>query len=127
VPIQHADRAEGHGDYGLRKSFSLWLKMMTSFSVVPLRVAAVTGIAIAGVSLAAIVFIVINKLVDPTTSRGWSSLVALILFMGGLQLLCLGVIGEYLGRAYLKLNRKPQFVLRETTYDARADDGAPAP
>lgn len=125
IPIAHGDRAEGEGNYGLKKSISLWLKMITSFSVLPLRLASVTGMAIAGFSLAAIVSIVINKLLYPETSAGWSSLVASILFMGGLQLLCLGVIGEYLGRTYLKLNHKPQFVLRATTDDAA--DGDPPP
>jgi glycosyltransferase involved in cell wall biosynthesis len=127
VPIRHGDRASGEGGYGLKRSVSLWLKMMTSFSVVPLRIASVTGMAIAGFSLAAIVSIVINKLLSPETAAGWSSLVALILFMGGLQLLFLGVIGEYLGRTYLKLNHKPQFVLRETTDQPARELGARDP
>ena len=126
VPIRHGDRAAGEGDYGLKRSVSLWMKMMTSFSVVPLRIASVTGMAIAAFSLAAIVFIIINKFLDPTTSRGWSSLVALVLFMSGLQLLFLGIIGEYLGRTYLKLNHKPQFVLREKT-DEPARESSPSP
>jgi undecaprenyl-phosphate 4-deoxy-4-formamido-L-arabinose transferase len=123
VPIPHGDRAQGAGNYGLKKSISLWLKMITSFSVLPLRIASVTGMVIAGFSLAAIVSIIINKFLSPETSAGWSSLVASILFMGGLQLLCLGVIGEYLGRAYLKLNHKPQFVLRETTDEPAREIG----
>lgn len=122
VPIEHADRAIGEGNYGLKKSISLWLKMITSFSVLPLRLASAAGMVIAGFSLAAIVSIVINKFLYPETSAGWSSLVASILFMGGLQLLCLGVIGEYLGRAYLKLNHKSQYVLRERT-DGAAGEG----
>ncbi|MGZ5040579.1 MAG: glycosyltransferase, partial [Usitatibacter sp.] len=94
-------------------------------SVLPLRLASVAGMAIAGFSLAAILSIVINKFLYPETSAGWSSLVASILFMGGLQLLFLGVIGEYLGRTYLKLNHKPQFVLRETTDEpARGDEAS---
>ncbi|MGZ5037433.1 MAG: glycosyltransferase family 2 protein [Usitatibacter sp.] len=125
IPIAHGDRAEGEGNYGLAKSISLWLKMITSFSVLPLRLASVAGMAIAGFSLAAILSIVINKFLYPETSAGWSSLVASILFMGGLQLLFLGVIGEYLGRTYLKLNHKPQFVLRETTDEpARGDEAS---
>lgn len=120
VPIRHAERFEGEGGYGLKRSISLWLKMITSFSVLPLRVASLTGMLLAGFSAIAIVTIVINKLLYPQTSAGWSSLVALILLMGGLQLLCIGVIGEYLGRAYLKINRKPQFVVREMVGELQA-------
>ena len=70
---------------------------------------------LAAVSAAAIVILVVEKLLHPETPAGWTSLIMTVLFVGGLQLLCLGVIGEYLGRAYLKINHKPQFAIRERT------------
>jgi len=97
----------------LRRSLSLWLKMATSFSIIPLRMASFSGLALATVSAFAIVAVIVEKLRHPETPAGWASLLAAVLFMGGLQLLCLGVIGEYLGRAYLKINRKPQFTVRQ--------------
>lgn len=115
VTIQHQPRFEGQGNYNLRKSVSLWLKMATSFSVLPLRIASIIGAAISSISAVFIVLIVILKLLHPETPAGWTSLVALVLFMGGVQLLSLGIIGEYVGRTYLRLNRKPQYVIRSLT------------
>jgi polyisoprenyl-phosphate glycosyltransferase len=120
VEIDHAPRASGTGNYNLRTSVSLWLKMATSFSVYPLRLMALVGAVIALLSLVMIAYVVAIKLTNPALPAGWTSLIATILFVGGLQLVGLGLIGEYLGRAYLKLNRKPQYVIRETTYDATA-------
>ena len=113
VPIEHQPRHEGKGNYDLRRSLSLWLKMATSFSIIPLRVASISGMILAGVSAVVMVVVVVEKLLHPETPAGWTSLVLTVLFVGGLQLLCLGVIGEYLGRAYLKVNHKPQFAIRE--------------
>ncbi len=71
-----------------------------------------------------IVVVVIQKMRHPEWPAGWASLIATVLFIGGIQTLCIGMIGEYLGRAYLKLNRKPQFVIGSTTWKAEA--AAPA-
>ncbi len=117
VPINHQARHEGKGNYGLRRSLSLWLKMATSFSILPLRIASFSGIVLAIIAAIALVAVIVEKLRHPDTPAGWASVSAIVLFMGGLQLLCLGVIGEYLGRAYLKLNRKPQFAVRESIGD----------
>jgi glycosyltransferase involved in cell wall biosynthesis len=113
VPIEHQARLEGKGNYDLRRSLSLWLKMATSFSIIPLRIASITGMILAVVSAGAIIVLVTQKLLHPDLPAGWTSLLMTVLFVGGLQLLCLGVIGEYLGRAYLKINHKPQFAVRE--------------
>lgn len=113
IDIEHEARCSGKGNYTLRKSISLWLKMATSFSILPLRIASIAGIVLATLSLLLITIIVIQKLVHPEIPAGWASLTAAVLFVGGAQFACIGLIGEYLGRAYLKLNRKPQFVVRE--------------
>lgn len=116
INIEHQTRHEGEGNYNLRRSISLWMKMATSFSVLPLRIATYAGFVLAGLSLVMIVFIVVQKMLHPEFPRGWASLIATILFIGGIQTLCIGMIGEYLGRAYLKLNHKPQFVIGDTTW-----------
>ncbi|MBS0570190.1 MAG: glycosyltransferase family 2 protein [Proteobacteria bacterium] len=115
VPIQHQERLDGEGNYGLRRSISLWLRMATSFSVIPLRLASIGGFILAGLSAVLAIFVIADKLLHPAIPAGWASMATLVLFMGGVQLLCLGIIGEYIGRAYLNLNRKPQFVVRERT------------
>lgn len=113
IDITHRERHQGTGNYNIRRSVSLWLKMATSFSVLPLRIASFTGTAIALLSLISLVAVVIQKTLHPEIAAGWASLICVVLFMGGMQLLCLGIVGEYIGRTYLRLNRKPQFVVRE--------------
>jgi undecaprenyl-phosphate 4-deoxy-4-formamido-L-arabinose transferase len=90
--------------------------MATSFSVLPLRIATYTGFVLAAFSSVMIVFVIVQKLLHPELPAGWTSLIATILFIGGIQTLCIGMIGEYLGRTYLKLNHKPQFVIAATTW-----------
>ena len=115
IDIEHQARREGEGNYNLRRSVSLWLQMATSFSVMPLRLATYAGFALAALSSIILVFVVVQKLLHPEVPRGWTSLIATVLFMGGIQTLCIGMMGEYLGRTYLKLNRKPQFIVGSTT------------
>lgn len=124
IDVEHQQRAVGTGNYTLGRSFSLWLKMATSFSVFPLRIMSLLGALVGVLSVCLIAYVVVAKLRDPTISAGWASLVATILLVGGLQLIGLGLLGEYLGRAYLKLNRKPQFVVRNVTWTGH-EDGQP--
>lgn len=114
--IEHQERHDGDGNYNLSRSISLWMKMATSFSVLPLRLATYLGFALAVLSMVLVVLIVIGKMLNPDFPRGWASLIATMLFIGGVQTLCIGMIGEYLGRTYLKLNRKPQFVIGKMTW-----------
>ncbi|MFZ5523403.1 MAG: glycosyltransferase family 2 protein [Pseudomonadota bacterium] len=116
IDIEHQPRHAGEGNYNLRRSLSLWLKMATSFSVLPLRIATYAGFVLAALSSAMIVFVIVQKILHPELPAGWTSLIATVLFIGGVQTLCIGMIGEYLGRTYLKLNHKPQFVVAATTW-----------
>lgn len=116
VGINHQARHEGEGNYNLRRSVSLWLKMATSFSILPLRIASYTGFLLSAVSLLMIVYVMVQKWMYPETPAGWSSLIATVLLIGGVQTLSIGMLGEYLGRTYLKLNHKPQFVVASRTW-----------
>lgn len=116
IEVAHQARHEGEGNYDLRRSISLWMKMATSFSVLPLRLASYFGFALASVSFLMIAFVVIQKILNPEYPQGWASLIAVVLFIGGVQTFCIGMIGEYLGRTYLKINKKPQFVIGDTTW-----------
>jgi glycosyltransferase involved in cell wall biosynthesis len=121
VDIRHQARYEGESNYNLRRLISLWLKMATSFSVFPLRIATILGFVLAGVSAALIIFIIAMKLTHPAYPAGWASIMSAILVIGSIQTLCIGLIGEYLGRTYLKLNHKPQFVVGATTWQRGKD------
>lgn len=115
VPLEHHPRPDGRGNYGLRESVFLWTKVAMNFSVVPLRLASWLGLAFAALGFAFAAYLIFQKLAfDRIPVPGWSSLVVVILIVGGVQLLALGAIGEYLGRAYLHLNGKPQYVIKAT-------------
>jgi len=118
IDIEHGARHEGEGNYNFSRSIGLWLKMATSFSVLPLRLASFAGFALAGLSLLMILYVIVEKWLHPELPAGWASLIATVLFIGGIQTLCLGMMGEYLGRTYLKLNHKPQFVIGSKTWNS---------
>jgi len=114
IQVSHHKRHEGRSNYSLRKSLSLWAKMVTSFSVLPLRVVSIVGVFFAalGFSLAS-VSIMVKMFSSLSVPVGWTSLITVVLIIGGVQLLALGLIGEYLGRAYVRLNNIPQYSVKE--------------
>lgn len=113
VEIEHFERAVGTSNYTFKKLVRLWLAYW-NYSVVPLRIASfLGGISAAGGFLAAIV-VLIKKLIEPTITVGWSSTVIIMVVFFGLVLMVLGIIGEYLGKMIMILNRAPQFIIRET-------------
>lgn len=114
VPVHHREREVGTSGYTLKKLIGLWFNGFTAFSVVPLRVATVAGVVSAFVGFIYGIYTIIRKLVDPNVLLGFSSLMAVILFIGGMLMIMLGLIGEYIGRIYISLNNSPQFVVRET-------------
>ena len=113
IEVKHKDRFSGEGNYTLRSSVSLWLKMATSFSVLPLRLATFIGFIISTFSFILGIYYIIVKLFFDTAPDGWTSLIVIVLFLGGIQLFSIGIIGEYIGRNYLKINQKPQFIIKE--------------
>ena len=115
VDVDHHERYAGDSGYSLRKSISLWLKMATNFSIVPLRITSFVGLCFAGVGFLLALVLIIQKLTLDRMPIGWSSLIVTVLIVGGVQLLALGMLGEYLGRVLLILNSRPQYVVGETT------------
>lgn len=113
VPIQHFEREAGESGYTLKQLIRLWSSII-GFSVIPLRVASVAGFFFAGVGILAAIIVCIMKLVTPDMSVGWPSLMCAISFFFGLNFMFLGMIGEYLGRMFLGMNREPQYVIKET-------------
>ena len=121
VEVEHFKREVGTSNYTLKKLMKLWLAYW-NYSVIPLRISSVLGcISAAGGFLAAIC-IIIYKLIDPTVIVGWSSTMCIVVVFAGLILMVLGIIGEYLGKMILILNRTPQFIVRETINIADKDE-----
>jgi undecaprenyl-phosphate 4-deoxy-4-formamido-L-arabinose transferase len=114
VLVRHDPRTEGRSGYTPRKLVRLWLNMFTNFSVLPLRLASVAGLACSFVGLLTAFIFALEKLHNPDLPAGWASLIVSLFVVSGVQLFALGMIGEYLGRLFLKVNGQPQFVVRET-------------
>lgn len=120
VEVEHFKREVGTSNYTLKKLMKLWLAYW-NYSVIPLRISSVLGcISAAGGFLAALC-IIIYKLIDPTVVVGWSSTMCIVVVFAGLILMVLGIIGEYLGKMILILNRTPQYIVRETINVADED------
>ena len=112
VTIQHHKREFGSSNYTLRKMMKLWMAYW-NYSVLPLRAASVLGAVTSLLGFIAAVATVIHKLVDPTTTVGWSSTLSIMMIFVGFTLLMLGIIGEYIGEIVLSINSTPQFVIRD--------------
>ena len=113
VIVQHREREEGSSGYTLKKLFGLWFNGFTAFSVKPLRIATAIGSCSAGVGFLYGIYTIIKRLVKPDVPMGFSSTMAAIVFFGGMIMVMLGLIGEYVGRIYISLNNSPQYVIRE--------------
>jgi glycosyltransferase involved in cell wall biosynthesis len=112
VPVAHDQRAAGQSGYSLRRLFTHTFNLLTNFSLVPLQVVSLLGLVAAAVGFALGLWFLVAHFLGWITVSGYASLIVTILIMGGTQLLALGVMGEYLGRIHLNINRKPQFVVR---------------
>ena len=113
VEVNHREREVGESGYTLSKLVSLWINGFTAFSVKPLRIATYTGVLVAILGLLYAVYAIINKIVNPAAPLGWTSMIIILLVLGGMILAVLGLIGEYIGRIYISLNNSPQYVIRE--------------
>ena len=113
VVVQHREREEGTSGYTLGKLPGLWFNGFTAFSVKPLRIATALGAGCAVLGFIYGIYTIIKRLVLPEVPMGFSSLMAATVFFGGMIMLMLGLIGEYVGRIYICLNNSPQYVIRE--------------
>ena len=113
INVNHNKRLKGNSGYSFKKLFSLWLKVFTNSSIFPLRVASVTGFIITLISLFLAIFLIILKIRNPEIPQGWTSIATFIFFFSGVQLLALGIIGEYIGRIFINSNQKPQYIIKE--------------
>ncbi len=113
VYVQHREREEGTSGYTLKKLFGLWFNGFTAFSVKPLRITTIIGGCCAGVGFMYGAYTIIKRFVNPDVPMGFSSMMSAIVFFGGMIMIMLGLIGEYIGRIYISLNNSPQYVIRE--------------
>ena len=113
IEVRHEPRREGRSNYTLHKLLRLWLNMFVNFSVVPLRISTLLGLAGSLLGLVLGIQVVVERIARPDVPVGWASVMVAILLFSGVQLVLLGLMGEYLGRLFLTENQTPQFVVRE--------------
>lgn len=121
VCYSRKERIAGESHYPLRKMVSLALDGITSLSVRPLHLIMMLGIIIACISFIGVIWSVIVALSGHSVI-GWASMTSIICFLGGIQLICMGVIGEYVGKIYLETKHRPRFIISERTYHLENDD-----
>ena len=114
VKYDRAERFAGVSKYPLRKMLTFALEGMTSFSIVPLRLITLLGFVVSGLSFAMILFIIYGALVLNAVIPGWASSVVPIYFLGGIQLLSIGILGEYVAKIYLETKRRPRYFIEKT-------------
>ena len=113
VEVNHRARSVGESGYTLAKLFSLWFNGFTAFSIKPLRIATGIGCFCACSGFLYGIYTIIKKLVLVDVQAGFSALMSVLVFIGGMIMLMLGLIGEYIGRIYICMNNSPQYVIRE--------------
>ena len=112
IEVRHLKRVEGRSNYTLRRLVRLWLNLATNFSLLPVRIATFAGLAMGILGVVAAFLVIVEAMMGETPS-GWASTMTVTLLISGVQLLILGVLGEYVGRSFLSANGTPQGVVRE--------------
>jgi dolichol-phosphate mannosyltransferase len=113
VPYQRAARHSGETKYPLKKMVRFALDGITNFSYLPLQLATYTGFLVAGLALFGILLAIMLRLFAGHQLAGQATTLVVVLFLGGIQLICLGIIGEYLGRIYDEVKRRPLYIVDE--------------
>ncbi len=115
--FENVERAAGETKWNFWKLFKYSLEGIISFSQMPLSIASWMGVACTGISLLAILFIIIRRLVWGDAVQGWASNMCVMIFIGGVQLFCLGVIGQYVGKTYVETKKRPHYIVSECSDD----------
>jgi len=112
IKVNHQERNVGKSGYTITKLISLWLNMFTNFSILPLRISIYLGFIFAFLGLILGVYTIIEKLSNPSLPVGFAALAVSVFIFAGVQLISLGMTGEYIGRIFLSLNKRPQFTIK---------------
>ena len=122
IKVSHASRQFGKSNYTIHKLLSLWMNMFTNFSILPLRLSTILGFIFSVIGFIIGVNALIEKIYNPNVPLGYTSLVFVISIYAGVQLIAIGMVGEYLGRIYSGFNNKPQYSIRKS-YKKKTADG----
>lgn len=123
VDMKERARMAGVSGYTFKKSFKLWLDGYTAFSIYPLQIAGKMGVMFALMGFIFMSIIIIKKLINPFMVDGYASIISVIIMLSGVTLMILGILGEYIGRIYMCINRAPQYVIKNTLNIQEGKDG----
>ncbi|PNE29704.1 glycosyl transferase family 2 [Tannerella sp. oral taxon 808] len=113
LQVEHCPRREGKSGYTLRKLVTLWMNMFINFSILPLRAVVVLGFVFALFGFGLGIYAVVDKLMHPGLPMGYTTMAVMIALFAGIQLIAIGMVGEYLGRVFLSQNKRPQYCIRK--------------
>ena len=113
VNVNHREREIGTSGYTLKKLLALWMNGFTAFSVVPLRIATYFGLFCAAAGFVYTIVTIIRKIIDNQAPMGYPTLICAVMIIGGVLMMMLGLIGEYIGRMYITMNNAPQYVIKD--------------
>ncbi len=118
LPYENVERVAGETKWSFWKLFKYSLDGIVNFSQIPLSIASFVGLFFTLISFLAIVFIIVRKLIFGDPVSGWPSLACIIVFVSGIQLFCMGIIGQYLAKTYLEVKRRPHYIVAESNSEA---------
>lgn len=121
IEFENVERIAGETKWSFWKLFKYSLDGIVAFSSTPLYLSSILGAGMCGVAMLAIVFIIVRQLLFGGSAYGWPSMACIVILIGGLQLLCIGILGLYLSKAYLEVKHRPVYIVKETETDRRED------
>lgn len=119
---ENIERSVGNTKWSFWKLFKYSIDGIVGFSTVPLAVSSVMGVILFIVSIIGIIFVIVRQLLYGGSAYGWPSMICVILLVGGLQLLCLGILGQYLAKTYLETKHRPIYIVKNTNIDEKTED-----
>jgi len=122
VEVEHKNRKSGESGYTLKKLINLWINGLTAFSIKPLRIATAMGCISSLLGFLYGIWAIYNKCTNPEAPLGWTTMIIILLILGGMILFVLGMIGEYVGRMYISMNNSPQYIIRNIIKNESMND-----
>ena len=121
IEFENVERIAGETKWSFWKLFKYSLDGIVAFSSTPLYLSSIIGAGMCGVAMLSIVFIIVRQLLFGGSAYGWPSMACIVILIGGLQLLCIGILGLYLSKAYLEVKHRPVYIVKETEDDGRGE------
>lgn len=122
LEYENIERSAGETKWSFWKLFKYSIDGIVGFSTAPLAISSLMGILLFIVSIIGIIWIIIRQLIWGGSAYGWSSMICVILLVGGLQLLCMGILGQYLAKTYIEVKRRPIYIVKDTNIDKKSGD-----